>query len=170
MGGAWCRRLRCDACALKRWWLQENGTIAENVAWRCAEAFVKGDRHTVRANTMFAAHNFNPAPALAAAAAAPDPTNLGVMQYNPAVKWSKRGENAHTLFFDNLADCLLNVSGRLAGDNPHNNIAGPVLDTQRAGGAAAQLVDPGTMDFRPKPASQVSTVAGTAGSGAAAHS
>merc|ERR1719440_181496 len=68
-----------------------NGTLTENVAWRTAPAFIKGDHHTVTSNTMFAASIAGSAPALlqaSQAAQAPELYNLAVMEYDPTKSWS----------------------------------------------------------------------------------
>merc|ERR1712151_1445094 len=111
----------------------------------------------VTSKTMFAVFDAKGIPAAAdKLQAQPVATdyNLAVMEYDPSKSWSKKGENNHTVFKDNAADSLFNVSGRLAGINS-NNVAGPLLETLRAGGVAAQLVDTANLDFRPKKGSQL---------------
>merc|ERR1719454_27290 len=107
---------------------------------------------------MFAASIAGSAPALLQASQeasqAPELYNLAVMEYDPTKSWSIQGENNHTIFKDNAADSLFNVSGLLAGIHS-NNLAGPMLDTLQTGGLAAQLRDPDNLDFRPKVGSQL---------------
>lgn len=115
-----------------------NGTIVQNVAWATAGIMVKGDNHTVRNNTAFDTVDGGLA--------------LSVMEYDPTIHWSTRGENKNTFFFDNAADSYFNVSGVLAGHNSGNY----------AGSIAAQLMNPLGRDFRPR----IGTALAKSGAGA----
>ena len=82
---------------------------------------------------------------------------LFVVMYDPALRWSIKGENAHTQLTANAADSIFNVSGRLPG-----------IHSDNVGGAAIRpmLRDPEHLDFRPKPGSVLDKQgAGAYGSG-----
>lgn len=107
----------------------ENGTVVRNVAWNTGSLTVKGDRHVVENNLVFhSSDDFRGA--------------IDVMEYDASIKWSIKGENAHTRMAGNAADSLFNVSGRLPG--LHSNNLGDV-------DVAAQLMGPDGRDFRPRP-------------------
>lgn len=67
--------------------------------------------------------------------------SISVMEFDPTVKWSAKGENINTTFVNNAADEYFNVSGHLAGQNSGNY----------AGEIRMQLVSEDTEDFRPRP-------------------
>ena len=52
-----------------------NGTVVENVVWRCAAACFKGDRHTIARNTVFDSSDEQVTAA------------LFVMEYDPTKSW-----------------------------------------------------------------------------------
>ena len=116
-----------------------NGTVLENVAWRCAAACFKGDHHLIANNTIFDSSDEN------------DGTGaLFVMMYDPTKPWAIPNENAHTRLEHNAADSIFNVSGALPGLHVANvaNVA-----------IRSMLASPATNDFRPKAGSALEAAA-----------
>jgi hypothetical protein len=109
-----------------------NGTVQENVAWRCAALCVKGDKHVIKSNTVFDSSDERVTAA------------LFPMMFDKSKPWSIPGENAHTKLSQNAADSIFNVSGVLPGIHTGNIAGTPVRPL---------LVDASALNFRPLPGS-----------------
>ena len=73
-----------------------------------------------------------------------------MLEYDPALKWSKPGENSHSHLDSNAADSIFNVTIKGVPTLPgihRNNVAGVPI--------APMLVDPAARNFRPKGGSAV---------------
>ncbi len=130
-----------------------NGTVVENVVWRCAAACFKGDRHTIARNTVFDSSDEQVTAA------------LFPMMYDPSKPWAIRGENAHTKLDHNAADSIFNVSGVLPGVHT-GNVGDTCVRDQVTSPPGPTPGPPGTgVDFRPKDGTKM----GQSGAGAFAH-
>jgi hypothetical protein len=116
-----------------------NGTVLENVAWRCGSACFKGDKHLISSNTVFDSSDENDGTAA-----------LFVMMYDPTKPWAIPNENAHTRLEHNAADSIFNVSGVLPGRHV-GNVANVAI--------RSMLTSPATGDFRPKAGSALEAAA-----------
>jgi len=112
----------------------ENVTITNNVAWDTSSLFVKGDKHTVNNNVVFAS------------TAAAD-GSIGVV-FEGTRTWAKPGENEYTVIENNIADSFLNESGVMP-PLAKNNIGNLNGEWWRD-----EMKDPYNMDFRPKQGSE----------------
>merc|ERR1711871_402539 len=137
----------------------ENGTVTRNVAQHTAGVMVKGDKHTVRFNTELDTNEPNAVPAMAKAGVAPPRQNPGLtlMMYDATKSWSKKGENAHSIFEHCTSDWIFNVSGVLPGNGGLANGTNATSSASDVGGTpiGKELVDPAGLDFRARPTSWV---------------